>query len=86
MYLVCRVKAKVLAGVRSFGVHLLQNPSLWHVDVLMDALSIPEDPCPRTRPWSARTGPRTGVLGNGKRTQWYSTQGQENILNIVKGN
>ncbi len=33
-------------------------------------LSIAEDSCPRTGPWSARTGPRTGVLGNGKHTQW----------------
>ena len=31
-------------------------------------LFIPEDPCPRTGRWSPRTGPRTGVLGNGKHT------------------
>ncbi len=30
---------------------------------LVAPLFIPEDPCPRTGPWSARTGPRTGSSG-----------------------
>ncbi len=36
--------------------------------ITMAPLSIPEDRCPLTGPWYAQTGPRTGFLGNGKRT------------------
>ena len=60
--------------------------------VRLSALFITEDPCPRTRPWSARNGPRTGVLGNGKCTHWqedsltHTMAFYENQLDIRSGN
>ena len=42
---------------------------------LVAALSISHRPCPRTRPLHCSRGPRTGVRGNGKRTQWFFYNG-----------
>ncbi len=46
---------------------ILYQPFVWNP---VGALFIPEDPCPRTRPRSARTGPRMGVVGNEKCSHW----------------
>ena len=44
----------------------------------MAPLFIPEDPCPRT-------GPSTGVLGNGKRTQYQARIGINNNMVLIIG-
>ncbi len=68
-----RSAVKVIESEPSFCVSVCVSTLM----AKLGALFIPEDPCP----WSAPTGPRMGVLGNGKRTQcltynldfWYGS-------------